>query len=150
LLLLAFIENDRGNPDAALELVDEGEPIVAAAGQATDAAMFTIERARALSALGETDDAAELLLGIGPRLSAASPGEASRAHSVVAGIFRTQGDHARALELYELAVEQAPTADRHVVAALTAMAEIYEERGETQKALELLKQALAARTSTTA
>jgi tetratricopeptide (TPR) repeat protein len=150
LLLLAFIENDRGNPDAALELVDEGEPIVAAAGQATDAAMFTIERARALSALGETDDAAELLLGIGPQLTAASPGEASRAYSVVAGIFRTQGDHARALELYELAVEQAPKADRHVVAALTAMAEIYEERGEAQKALELLKQALAARTSTTA
>ena len=51
--LLAFIENDRGNPEAALELVDEGEPIVAAAGQTTDAAMFTIERARALSALGE-------------------------------------------------------------------------------------------------
>src|ERR1700751_1850259 len=28
LQLLAFIENDRGNPRAALELVDEGEPIV--------------------------------------------------------------------------------------------------------------------------
>jgi tetratricopeptide (TPR) repeat protein len=150
LLLLAFIENDRGNPEAALELVDEGEPIVAAAGQKTDAAMFTIERARALSALGETNDAAELLLGIGPRLGSASPGEASRAYSVVAGIFRTQGDTARALELYELGVEQAPTADRHVVAALSAMAEIYEERGDTQKALELLKQALAARTGTTA
>jgi tetratricopeptide (TPR) repeat protein len=150
LLLLAFIENDRGNPEAALELVDEGEPIVAAAGQTTDAAMFTIERARALSAVGEADDAAELLLGIGPRLSSASPGEASRAYSVVAGIFRMQGDGARALELYELAVEQAPTADRHVVAALTAMAEIYEEQGEAQKALELLKQALAARSATRA
>jgi hypothetical protein len=30
------------------------------------------------------------------------------------------------------------------------MAEIYEERGDTQKALELLKQALAARSGTTA
>src|SRR5690242_21313709 len=73
LQLLAFIENDRGNPAAALELVDEGEPIVSAAGQTTDAAMFTIERARALSALGETDEAAELLLGIVPRLNAAAP-----------------------------------------------------------------------------
>jgi len=150
LLLLAFIENDRGNPEAALELVDEGEPIVASTGNATDAAMFTIERARALSALGEANEAAELLLGVAPRLNAAAPGDAARAYSAVAGIFRSQGDSARALELYELAVEQAPIPDRHVVAALTAMAEIYEERGEGNMALELLKRALAARAGTPA
>ena len=145
LQLLAFIENDRGNPAAALELVDEGEPIVAAAGQTTDAAMFTIERARALSALGEADEAAELLLGIVPRLNSAAPKDAARAYSAVADIFRKQGDTARALELYELAVEQAPVPDRHVVAALTAMAEIHEEQGNGDMALELLKRALAVR-----
>ena len=151
LLLLAFIENERGNPDAALELVDEGEPVVAssAARETTDAAMFTVERARALAGLGEADRAAELLLGIAPRLNDAAPADAARAYAAVAGIFRSQGDVARALELYELAVEQAPLADRHVVAALTAMAEIYEERGDTQRSLELLKQALAARTGAT-
>jgi tetratricopeptide (TPR) repeat protein len=145
LQLLAFIENDRGNPEAALELVDEGEPIVAAAGEAVTAAMFTIERARALSALGEADEAAELLLGIVPRLNAAAPKDAARAYSAVADIFRKQGDTARALELYELAVEQAPVPDRHVVAALTAMAEIHEEQGNGDLALELLKRALAVR-----
>ena len=150
LQLLAFIENDRGNPAAALDLVDEGEPIVAAAGQTTDAAMFTIERARALSALGETEEAAELLLGIVPRLNAAAPKDAARAYAAVADVFRKQGDTARALELYELAVEQAPIPDRHVVAALTAMAEIHEEQGNGDMALELLKRALAARTATPA
>jgi tetratricopeptide (TPR) repeat protein len=145
LQLLAFIENDRGNPEAALDLVDEGEPIVAAAGEAVTAAMFTIERARALSALGETDEAAELLLGIVPRLHAAAPKDAARAYSAVADIFRKQGDTARALELYELAVEQAPVPDRHVVAALTAMAEIHEQQGNGDLALELLKRALAVR-----
>lgn len=145
LQLLAFIENDRGNPAAALDLVDEGEPIVAAAGQTTDAAMFTIERARALSALGQTDEAAELLLGIVPRLNAAAPKDAARAYAAVADVFRKQGDTARALELYELAVEQAPIPDRHVVAALTAMAEIHEEQGNGDMALELLKRALTAR-----
>src|SRR5581483_11249665 len=49
LQLLAFIENDRGNPEVALELVDEGEPVIAAAGEPTGAALFTVERARALS-----------------------------------------------------------------------------------------------------
>lgn len=145
LLLLAFIENDRGNPESALELVEEGEPIVAAAGQATDAAMFAVERARALSALGEGDKAAALLLGIVPRLNAAAPKDAARAYLAVADIFREQGDTARALELYELAVEQAPVPGRSVAAALTAMAEIYEEQGEPQMALDLLKRALAAR-----
>ena len=150
LQLLAFIENDRGNPAAALELVDEGEPIVAAAGDATDAAMFAVERARALSALGEAQEAAELLLSLVPRLREAAPKDAGRAFSTVADILRKQGDLARALELYELAVEQAPFPSRHTAAALAAMAEIYEERGDTQKALELLKQALAARTGITA
>jgi tetratricopeptide (TPR) repeat protein len=145
LLLLAFIENDRGNPEAALELVAEGEPIVAAAGEATDVAMFEVERARALSALGEGDEAAALLLGIVPRLNAAAPKDAARAYLAVADIFRAQGDTTRALELYELAVEQAPVPGRSVAAALTAMAEIYEEQGEPQLALDLLKRALAAR-----
>lgn len=145
LLLLAFIENDRGNPETALELVEEGEPIVAAAGQATDAAMFTVERARALSALGQGEEAAALLLGIVPRLNAAAPKDAARAYLAVADIFREQDDTARALELYELAVEQAPVPGRSVAAALTAMAEIYEEQGEPQMALDLLKRALAAR-----
>src|SRR5579862_7916545 len=150
LLLLAYIENDRGNPRAALDLVDEGEPIVAAAGEPTDAAMFTVERARSLSALGESEEAAELLLGIVPRLNSAAPRDAARAYSAVADIYRKQGDDARAVELYELAVEQAPVANRDAAAALKAMAEIYEERGDVHKALALLKQALASRTGAAA
>jgi tetratricopeptide (TPR) repeat protein len=150
LLLLAFIENERSNPRIALELVDEGEPIVVAAGKTTDAAMFTIERARALSALGDGEKAAELLLGIGPKLNSAAPGDAARAYSAVADIYREQGDAARALELYELAVEQAPILNKDVAPALAAMAEIHEAQGDPQRALELLKQALAARTGTTA
>jgi tetratricopeptide (TPR) repeat protein len=146
LQLLAFIENDRGNPETALDLVDEGQPVIAAAGEATVAAMFTVERARALFALGENEQAAALLLGVVPLLSAAAPKDAVRAYCAVADIFRRQGDVARAEELYELAVEQADVPSRHVTTALTALAEIHEERGDTHTALQLLKQALAART----
>jgi tetratricopeptide (TPR) repeat protein len=145
LLLLALIENDRGNAELALGFVEEGEPVVAATGRPTEVALFAIERARALAALGDGDEAAEILLGVAPQLNAATPEDAARAYSAVADIFRRQGDSARALELYELAVEQAPVANKYVAESLSAMAEIYEEQGETQKALELLKQALAAR-----
>jgi tetratricopeptide (TPR) repeat protein len=146
LLVLAYIENDRGNPEAALELVDEGQPIVSAAGDETESAMFTVERARAFAALGKGEQAVQLLLGIVPRLNAAAPRDAARTYSAVADVFRRQGDIARALELYELAVERAPAPSRHKADALTAMAEIYEEQGDAQRALDLLKQALAART----
>ncbi len=54
--------------------------------------MFEVERARALSALGETQEAGEILLGIVPRLSAAAPRDAVRAYSAVADVFRKQGD----------------------------------------------------------
>jgi tetratricopeptide (TPR) repeat protein len=150
LLLLAYIENERGNAEAALALVDEGEPTVAAAGEETDVALFTIERARALAALDEPEHAAELLLGIVPRLNACAPRDAARAYAEAAGVFRGQGDTERALELYELAVATSPVPNRPIAAALTAMAEIYEDRGDTQKALELLKRAVAARSSVTA
>ena len=85
-----------------------------------------------------------------PRLNAAAPQDAARAYAAVADVFRQQGDVARALEIYELAVEQAPIDNRHVVAALSAMAEIHEEQGNGEMALELLKRALAARSGATA
>ncbi len=148
LALQALIENDRGNPELALELVDEGEPVVAAVGEPTDRALFTIERARALAALGRPEEAVDLLLAIAPQLRETSPANACRAFAAAADILRSEGENDRALELYELAVETAPALNRHVADALRAMAEIHEARGEAQKALELLKQALAAQAPT--
>ena len=145
LVLLAQIENERGNPEAALELVEEGEPALAIAGNAGDAGMLTIERARALDALGEPEQAAGLLLGAVSRLGDASPTSAARAYAGAADFFRTRGDRAKALELYELASERLVAPDRHLADVLTAMAEIHEEEGRPDEALQLLKQAVRTR-----
>ncbi len=145
LLLLAHIENDRGNAQAALELVEEGEPVVVAAGDSVDRGMFTIERARALEATGDSEGAASLMLGAISQFREASPVTAARAYAAAANFFRSRGDVARALELYELAAEQFPAADRHLADVLTAMAEIHEQQGNTDKVVQLLKAALAAR-----
>jgi tetratricopeptide (TPR) repeat protein len=145
LLLLAHLENDRGNPRAALELVDEGEPVVTAAGNRIDEGLFVVERARALAELGEAEEAASLMLGVVPRFSEAWPTTAARAYSAVADFFRSHGDEAKALELYELAAESNPAPDRHLADILTAMAEIHEARGDTDEALRLFKAALQAR-----
>lgn len=145
LLLLAHIENDRGNPEAALQLVEEGQPIVAAAGEIADEGMFVIERARALDGLGEGAEAASLLLGAVSKLAGASPISAARAYAGAATFFRSRGDSAKALELYELAAEGLRAPDRHLADVLTAMAEIHEEQGRPNEALQLLKAALQAR-----
>jgi tetratricopeptide (TPR) repeat protein len=145
LLLLAHIENDRGNAETALELVEEGEPVVANAGEAGDEGMFIIERARALDALGQSEEAASLLLGATAKLGDASPTSAARAYAAIASFFRSRGDTARALELYELAAERLNAPDRHLADVLTGMAEIHEDEGRPDKALQLLKAAVQAR-----
>lgn len=146
LLLYAFIEIDRGHGREALELIDEARPILAASGDEVEEAVLEIERARALSLVGDEEEAVSLMLGLVPRLAEARPGNAAMAYTAAAAFFRKRGDTARALELYELAVERAPVHDRHVADALTAMAEIHEERGDAARALELLKAAVSART----
>jgi len=145
LLLLAHIENDRGNAEAALELIEEGEPVIRSAGSQIDRAMFVLERARGLEALGEAEEAASLVLGSVAGFGEATPVTAARGYAAAANFFRSRGDQAKALELYELAAEQLPARDRHLADVLTAMAEIHEEQGNTAEALTLLKSALVAR-----
>jgi|SRR5579884_982985 len=144
LLLLSHIENDRGHAEAALDLIDEGEPVTKAAGTRVDQAMFTLERARALEALGKDEEAASLALRAVGELDGASSVTAARGYAAAAGFFHSRGDNARAIELYELAAEQFPGPDRHRAGVLTAMAEIREEQGDASEALRLLKSALGA------
>jgi tetratricopeptide (TPR) repeat protein len=145
LVLLARIENDRGNGEAALARLDEATPKLNCGGDDAEQTLAAIERARALAALGRDTEAVSLLVDVLPRLEDAPPGSAASGYVSAARLLRSRGDTDRALELYELAVERAPVAARHRAVALTAMAEIHEERGDADEALQLLKAALTAR-----
>lgn len=103
--LLAHIENDRGNSGEALGLLEQGEARVIESGNVFEAATFRLERARALVALGREEEAAALAMAVGPMFTDASPTDAGRGYGLLAGVYRQLGDHARALELYELAIE---------------------------------------------
>lgn len=145
ILLQAQMENNRGEGAKALALLDRAHGAIAESGEALDGPSAAIERARALSLLGQDEEAVSIMLGVVSRLTDARPVAAALAYASAADFFRKHGDSDRALELYELAVDRAPAPGRRVADALTAMAEIREERGETDKALKLLKAALAAR-----
>ena len=142
LVLLAHLENDRGNARAALELVDECHPKIAAAGNQLEEGMLVLERARALSTLGEHEEAASIALGATAKFAGGHPISSGRGYAIAAGIFRDLGDEEKALELYELAVETLPVADRHLVDVYRSLAVIHEERGNVVEEIRYLKLAL--------
>jgi len=147
LLLLATLENDQRNSADALELVDQAEPVVRAAGNRYDIGRLELERARAELGLGQREEAASRALGSLPLLADTSPINAGRGYALAASIFSELGDQTKALELYELAAESFPAQDRHAAEAYNAMSEIAEATGDKDEALRYLRLALAARTA---
>jgi tetratricopeptide (TPR) repeat protein len=140
--LRAHIENERGSGAAALQLLDAGEELALASGDAFHQASFRLERARALAATGERKQARELALEVVSDLADATETEAGRAYALVADVLRQLGDTARARELYELAAETLPPADRYLTAVYTGLAELLEAEGRQDDALAVLKKAL--------
>jgi tetratricopeptide (TPR) repeat protein len=108
--------------------------------------MLLLEKARALGSLDEREDAIGIALGAVPRFEHAHPTSAARGYAVAADIFKDLGENARALELYELAVETLPTEDRHLGDMYRAIAEIHESEGRPAEALEYFKRALDVQT----
>ncbi len=144
LVLLAQLENERGNTREALDLFEQALPAISASGNAYEHGLLLIEKARALAALGEREEAAGTALGAVGLFRSSAPMSAGRGYAVAASIFRDLGEADRAAELYELAIEVLPVNDRHRVDALSALSEIFEAQGRKDDALELLKKALQA------
>ena len=103
--LLAHIELERGNAQDALDLLEEGRPLLEASANGLERAQYRLEEARALARLGRSEEAAALAMQISGLLGDAHPADAARSYSVLAGVFEDLGDRGRARELYELAAE---------------------------------------------
>lgn len=142
--LLAYIEIQRGNPVRALELLDEALPLIRRTGDATRLALFQLDRARALSDIGESDQARMLATDLALRLEGLSPVDTARTLSILADILAASGDTARALVTYEAAVDSLGS---HASEAM--LSDIYRrwtnllaEDGQTERALEIAQRAL--------
>lgn len=144
LLLLATLENDQGNNADALNLIEQAAPAIVASGNRYDRGRLELERARAELGLGQREEAASRALGSIPLLVDASPTNVGRGYALAAAIFRDLGDHAKAMELYELAVDSFPAQDRHAADTYSEMAELAEEAGDKDAALRYFRLALNA------
>jgi tetratricopeptide (TPR) repeat protein len=145
LLLVASLENDRGRSEEALALIDDAAPVIQATGNRYDQGCLQLERARAELHRGNAEEAAGLALGTLPLLASASPINAARSYALAASIFRQAGETERALELYELAAATFPSDDRHAAEVYESLAEIAEEAGRRDDALDYLKRAVRVR-----
>ena len=140
--LLAHVELERGKAEEALDLIDRGQALAVRAGGADAEGYFKIVRAQALAQLGREEEAIAGAMELAGA-SASRPDLAGRAYAVAADVYAQTGDHARALELYELSAELMAERDHAFIRELYGkMAEVLEAEGRKDEALELLKRAM--------
>jgi tetratricopeptide (TPR) repeat protein len=142
--LLAYIELNRGNAQEALDLLEEGWPLLEASANGLERAQYRLEEARALARLGRSEEAAALAMQISGLIADAHPEDAARSYSVLAGVFDDLGDRGRARELYELAAEllEPRNPNRFLIDVYSHLADIAESEGRKEEAYELMKKAV--------
>lgn len=142
--LLAHIELDQGRGDEALGILEEGWPLLEAAGNPLERAQYRLEEARALAKLGRNEEAAALAMQISGIIADAHPEDAARSYSTLAEVYEEMGDRERALELYELAAEllRPGNPNRYLARIYARMAELFEAEGKADAAYESMKKAI--------
>ena len=146
--LLAHVEIDRAHPEEALRLLDRAWPLLERTGNPVDQAAFKLERARALAALGQSEEAGAIAMEVSALLNDAKPRQAGRSYVLLGDIYAATGQPERARELYELGIEMLQSnPDRYLVEAYSKLASLLEGEGDSDAALAVLKRAMDVRAS---
>jgi tetratricopeptide (TPR) repeat protein len=140
--LLAFAENETGNGEAALELLERGRTLLGSEMTDTTEVWFSVEQARALVLTGDVHEAARAGAVAFELLDVMPPGDRGHAYITLADVFVAVGDTERARALYgaglDLLVEHGKP---RVIEAGRKYADLLEAEGDTAGALRVLRQA---------
>jgi tetratricopeptide (TPR) repeat protein len=146
--LLAYIEIERGNPGAALELLDGAAPTIDRVAEPLERAVFQLERARALSELGQSQEALDVLLEIGPTLRDGPRLDGGRYLIVLAEIYERLGNDEDALTVLGEAIDcLSDHRNPYLVRALRSKGALLKRLGRADEALDVLQEALAVQDS---
>jgi tetratricopeptide (TPR) repeat protein len=141
---LAHVYLNLGRPEDALDQLREGRPLIEQSATPAELAQYQLEEARALAAVGESEEGAALAMNVGAKLSGLHPKDSARVYALLGDVYASLGDSARAREVLELAVEeleqQGPS--RYLVNAYKQLAAIAKDDDRPDEALALLERAL--------
>lgn len=141
--LLAHIELDRNHADEALQLLEEGWSLLERSPNALERAAFQLEKARALARLGRSEEAGKIAMSVSGVVSGADPVDAGRSYCLLAEVFETLNEPARARELLELAAELLEASpSRYLGDVYARLATLAEADGRLDEAYALMKRAL--------
>jgi tetratricopeptide (TPR) repeat protein len=149
--LLAYIELECERPDEALRLARRSRELMNPAATDLELVRTTAIEAGALAQLGDHEVAAGLAMEAAGLLTRTHPANAGQNYALLAYIFDQLGDRARALELYELAVEVLePHWNAFLPRVCARYAALLEQEGRTEDAFEVLKKAVSWQATRTA
>jgi tetratricopeptide (TPR) repeat protein len=146
--LLAHAEIEAGNAEESLVLLERGRALFGRELKQADDARFSLEEARALMSLGRNPEAALKAARTLELLDAVSPGDRGVAYVTLADVFLAVGDRERPKMLLGQALEL--LSEHLKPMALDAgrkLAALLEEDGDTAGALQVLKRAAEASSS---
>jgi tetratricopeptide (TPR) repeat protein len=142
--LLAYIELNRDNAVEALQLLEEGWPLIERSGNRLERAQYRLEEARALAKLGRNEEAAALAMQISGLIADAHPEDAARSYIVLGTVYEELGEPSRAQELYELASEllKPHNPNRFLIEVYSKLADLAEAQGRKEEAYDYMKKAV--------
>ncbi len=140
--VLAHIKLNNGEVEDALELLDEGWPLILEGGNAYERALFRIERARALAKLGRLDEARETADLASVEMDTVSPEDAARALMVLAEIHQELGDADAAIDAYRRATNSFPGPHRYKIEAYSKLGELLKAQDRKDEALDVFSEAM--------
>jgi tetratricopeptide (TPR) repeat protein len=142
--LLAHIELDRGNPEEARELLEQGWPLLERSGNALERAQYRLEEARTLAKLGRNEEAAALAMQVSGQIGDAAPEDAARSYTVLGTVYEELGETSRAREVYELAGEllKPRNPNRYLIDVYSKLADLAEREGRMDEAYAYMKKAV--------
>ena len=141
--VMAYIENERGEPERALEILDAGWPDIVRTNDAHLSVAYRIERARALIQLGRAEEAGEVAIEVLAATEGLGLVDSARAFSTLASVLAETGEEEHALRAFESAAEQLEQVGSPLVSDVyTSWSELLDRMGRRDEAYSVLRRAV--------
>jgi transcriptional regulator with XRE-family HTH domain len=141
--VLAYVENESGNPEAALGALEQGWQAMVESRDPYLSVIYRLERARALVQLSRMDEARELAAEVLATTEGLGTVDAARANATLAQLLASSGDEERALEVFEIAARELQEIGSPLVRDVyMSWADLLDDLGRRDEAYGVLRRAL--------